>query len=142
MFSDFYERNFEELTDKSIRKFLQDRNTAKLNDIKHANKTPEVPIEYFPVFLDAVKEIMRNENEDPEDRITAASIVLYSQIGFRTAELFTVKIGSISSVYSPDKDKPLYYMDFISFKHGTGENGGTVAHTYMVKVSKVTSSLQ
>lgn len=136
MFSDFYERNFEELTDKSIRKFLQDRNTAKLNDIKHANKTPEVPIEYFPVFLDAVKEIMRNENEDPEDRITAASIVLYSQIGFRTAELFTVKTGSISSVYSPDKDKPLYYMDFISFKHGTGENGGTVAHTYINSLSK------
>ncbi len=136
MFSDFYERNFEELTDKSIRKFLQDRNTAKLNDIKYANKTPEVPIEYFPVFLDAVKEIMRNESEDPEDRITAATIVLYSQIGFRTAELFTVKTGAIHSVYSPDKDKPLYYMDFISFKHGKGENGGTVAHTYINSLSK------
>ena len=136
MFSDFYERNFEELMDKSIRKFLQDRNTAKLNDIKHANKTPEVPIEYFPVFLDAVKAIMRNESEDPEDRITAASIVLYSQIGFRTAELFTVKTGSISSVYSPDKDKSLFYMDFISYKHGTGENGGTIAHTYINSLSK------
>lgn len=136
MFSDFYERNFEELADKSIRKFLQDRNTAKLNDIKHANKTPEVPIDYFPVFLDAVKSIMRNEQEDPEDRITAASIILYSQIGFRTAELFTVKTGSIHSVYSPDKDKPLYYMDFISFKHGKGENGGTIAHTYINSLSR------
>lgn len=135
MFSDFYERNFEELADKSIRKFLQDRNTAKLNDIKHANKTPEVPINYFPVFLDAVKAIMRNKQEDPEDRITAATIVLYSQIGFRTAELFTVKTGSIHSVYSPDKDKPLYYMDFISFKHGKGENGGTIAHTYINSLS-------
>lgn len=136
MFSDFYERNFEELADKSIRKFLQDRNTAKLNDIKHANKTPEVPIDYFPVFLDAVKAIMRNEQEDPEDRITAATIVLYSQIGFRTAELFTVKTGSIHSVYSPDKDKPLYYMDFISFKHSKGENGGTIAHTYINSLSR------
>lgn len=136
MFSDFYERNFEELADKSIRKFLQDRNTAKLNDIKHANKTPEVPIDYFPVFLDAIKAIMRNEQEDPEDRITAATIVLYSQIGFRTSELFTVKTGSINSVYSPDKNKPLYYMDFISFKHGKGENGGTVAHTYINSLSK------
>lgn len=136
MFSDFYERNFEELTDKSIRKFLQDRNTAKLNDIKHANKTPEVPIEYFPVFLDAVKDIMRDESEDPEDRITAATIVLYSQIGFRTAELFTVKTGAIHSVYSPDKDKPLYYMDFISFKHGKGESGGTIAHTYVNSLSR------
>lgn len=136
MFSDFYERNFEELADKSIRKFLQDRNTAKLNDIKHANKTPEVPIDYFPVFLDAVKAIMRNEQEDSEDRITAATIVLYSQIGFRTAELFTVKTGAIHSVYSPDKDKPLYYMDFISFKHGKGENGGTIAHTYINSLSR------
>ena len=136
MFSDFYERNFEELTDKRIRKFLQDRNTAKLNDIKHANKTPEVPIDYFPIFLDAVKTIMRNEKEDPEDRITAATIVLYSQIGFRTAELFTVKTDAIRSVYSPDKDKPLYYMDFISFKHGKGENGGTIAHTYINSLSK------
>lgn len=136
MFSDFYERNFEELSDKSIRKFLQDRNTAKLNDIKHANKTPEVPIDYFPVFLDAVKAIMRNEQEDSEDRITAATIVLYSQIGFRTAELFTVKTGAIHSVYSPDKDKPLYYMDFISFKHGKGENGGTIAHTYINSLSR------
>ena len=136
MFLDFYERNFEEFRDKSIRKYLQNRNTAKLNDIKHANKTPEVPIEYFPIFLDAVKAIMRNEAEDPEDRITAASIVLYSQIGFRTAEFFTVKTGSISSVYSPDKDKPLYYLDFISFKHGTGENGGTSAHTYINALSK------
>ena len=136
MFSDFYERNFEELTDKSIRKFLQDRNISKLNDIKHANKTPEVPIDYFPVFLDAVKTIMRNEQEDPEDRITAASIILYSQIGFRTAELFTVKTGSIHSVYSPNKDKPLYYMDFLSFKHGKGENGGTIAHTYINSLSR------
>lgn len=136
MFSDFYERNFEELTDKSIRKFLLDRNTAKLNDIKHANKTPEVPVEYFPIFLDGVKEIMRDKQEDPEDRITAATIVLYSQIGFRTAELFTVKTGAIHSVYSPDKDKPLYYMDFISFKHGKGENGGTLAHTYINSLSR------
>lgn len=136
MFSDFYERNFEEFADKSIRKFLLDRNTAKLNDIKHANKTPEVPIDYFPVFLEAVKAIMRNEQEDPEDRITAATIVLYSQIGFRTAELFTVKTGAIHSVYSPNKDKPLYYMDFISFKHGKGENGGTIAHTYINSLSR------
>ena len=136
MFSDFYERNFEELTDRSIRKLLQDRNTAKLNDIKHANKTPEVPIDYFPIFLDAVKAIMRDEKEDAEDRITAATIILYSQIGFRTAELFTVKTGAIQSVYSPDKDKPLYYMDFISFKHGKGENGGTTAHTYINALSK------
>ncbi len=136
MFSDFYERNFEKLTDKSIRKFLQDRNTAKLNDIKHANKTPEVPIDYFPIFLDAVKAIMRDTQEAIEDRMTAATIVLYSQIGFRTAELFTVKTGAIHSVYSPDKGKPLYYMDFISFKHGKGENGGTVAHTYINALSK------
>ncbi|WP_026495391.1 hypothetical protein [Butyrivibrio sp. WCD3002] len=135
-FSDFYERNFEELADKSIRKFLQDRNTAKLNDIKHANKTPEVPIDYFPVFLDAVKAIMRDEKEGPEDRITAATIVLYSQIGFRTAELFTVKTASIHNVYSPNKDKPLYYMDFISFKHGKGESGGTIAHTYINSLSR------
>ena len=71
MFSDFYERNFEELADKSIRKFLLDRNTAKLNDIKHANKTPEVPIDYFPVFLEAVKAIMRNEQEDLDARSNA-----------------------------------------------------------------------
>ena len=135
MFYDFYERNFEELADKSIRKFLLDRNTAKLNDIKYANKTPEVPVEYFPIFLDAVKDIMRKEDEDPEDRITAASIVLYSQIGFRTAELFTVKTGSIRNVYSSENDKPLYYLDFVSFKHGAGENGGTVAHTYINALS-------
>ena len=115
---------------------MQDRNASKLNDIKHANKTPEVPIDYFPVFLDAIKAIMRNEQEDPEDRITAASIILYSQIGFRTAELFTVKTGSTHSVYSPNKVKPLYYMDFFSFKHGKGENGGTIAHTYINSLSR------
>lgn len=136
MFLDFYERNYEEFTDKSIRKFLQDRNRAKLNNIKHANKTPEVPIDYFPIFLEAVKAIMRNNLENPDDRITAATIVLYSQIGFRTAELFTVKANAIHSVFSPDKGKPLYYMDFISFKHGRGENGGTIAHTYINSLSK------
>lgn len=136
IFTDFYERNFEELTDKSIRKLLLDRNRAKLNDISYANKTPEVPVKYFPTFLNAIKDIMRDESEDPEDRITAASVALYSQIGFRTAELFTVKTGSIKSVYSPDKDQPLYYMDFISFKHGKGDNGGTVAHTYINALSK------
>lgn len=136
IFTDFYERNFEEMSDKSIRKLLQDRNISKLNDIKHANKTPEVPLDYFPTFLEAIKKIMRDESEDPEDRMTAATVVLYSQIGFRTAELFTVKTGAINSVYSPDKDKPLYYMNFISFKHGSGENGGTVAHTYINELSK------
>ena len=135
MFLEFYERTFEEMADKSIKKYLQDRNTAKLNDIKAANKTPEVPADYFPIFLEGVKGIMRNTAEDAEDRITAASIVLYSQIGFRTAELFTVKTDSVYSVYSPDKERPLYYMDFISFKHGYGENGGTQAHTYMNELS-------
>lgn len=135
MFVDFYERTFVELPDKTIKKYLADRNTAKLNDIKAANKTPEVPVDYFSIFLDGIKKIMRDETEDDEDRITAASIILYSQIGFRTAELFTVKTNSIKSVYSPDNDKPLYYMDFISFKHGHGENGGTIAHTYINDLS-------
>lgn len=135
MYVKFYERTFVELQDMTIKKYLEDRNTAKLNDIKAANKTPEVPVDYFPIFLDGVKKIMRDETENAEDRITAASIILYSQIGFRTAELFTVETNSIHSVYSPDKDKPLYYMDFISFKHGYGENGGTTAHTYINDLS-------
>ena len=84
MFLEFYERTFEEIADKSIKKYLQDRNTAKLNSIKAANKTPEVPVDYFPIFIEGVKSVMRNETEDPEDRITAACIILYSQIGFRT----------------------------------------------------------
>ena len=116
-FSDFYERNFEELDDKSIRKFLRDRNIAKLNAIKEANKTPEIPVDYFPVFLDGVKSVMRDDAEDPEDRITAAIVVLYSQIGFRRAEMFTITTDSVHSVYSPNMNRPLYYMDFISFKH-------------------------
>ena len=135
LFLEFYERTFEEIADKSIKKYLQDRNTAKLNSIKAANKTPEVPVDYFPIFIEGVKSVMRNETEDPEDRITAACIILYSQIGFRTSELFTVKTNCVHSVYSPDKNKPLYYMDFTSFKHGHGENGGTNAHTYMNELS-------
>ena len=125
----------EVMVDKSIKKYLQDRNTAKLNSIKAANKTPEVPVDYFPIFIEGVKSVMRNETEDPEDRITAACIILYSQIGFRTSELFTVKTNCVHSVYSPDKNKPLYYMDFTSFKYGHGENGGTNAHTYMNELS-------
>lgn len=135
MFVEFYERTFEELTDQSIKKYLADRNTSRINSIKEANKTPEVPVEYFPIFLDGVKTIMRDTSKSDEDRITAASIILFSQIGFRTSELFTVKINSVNSVWSPDKEKPLYYMEFKSHKHGTGEDGSTVGRTYINALS-------
>lgn len=135
MFMEFYERTFEELSDQSIKKYLADRNTSRMNSLKEANKTPEVPIEYFPIFLDGVKSVMRDINKPDEDRITAASIILFSQIGFRTSELFTVKINSVHSVWSPNKEKPLYYMEFKSFKHGTGEDGGTVGRTYINALS-------
>lgn len=135
MFVEFYERTFEELDDQSIKKYLAARNTSRINSIKEANKTPEVPIEYFPIFLDGVKSIMRDTTESNEDRITAASIVLFTQIGFRTSELFTVNTNSVHSVWSPDKEKPLYYMEFKSFKHGDGEDGGTIGKTYINALS-------
>lgn len=135
MFLEFYERTFEELDDQSIKKYLADRNTSRINSIKEANKTPEVPVEYFPIFLNGVKSIMRNTTESDEDRITAASIVLFTQIGFRTSELFTVKINSVHSIWSPNKEKPLYYMEFKSYKHGSGEDGGTVGRTYINSLS-------
>ena len=135
MFMEFYERTFEELDDQSIKKYLAERNTSRINSIKEANKTPEVPVEYFPVFLDGIKSIMRDTTKSDEDRITAASIVLFTQIGFRTSELFTVKTNSVYSVWSPDKEKPLYYMEFKSFKHGSGEDGGTVGRTYINALS-------
>lgn len=135
LFIEFYERTFEELDDPSIKKYLADRNTFRMNSIKEANKTPEVPIEYFPVFLEGVKSVMRDTTKSDEERITAASIILFSQIGFRTSELFTVKINSVHSVWSPNKEKNLYYMEFESFKHGTGEDGGTIGRTYINALS-------
>lgn len=123
------------MNDKSIRKYLNERNTAKINNNKEAGKTPEIPIDYFPIFIDGLKGIMRDENKDTEDRITAAVIILYSQIGFRTSEMFTVKTNSLQQVWSPDKCKPLYYLEYKSFKHGASENDWTIGKTYINELS-------
>lgn len=135
LFIEFYERTFKELKDQNIKKYLGNKDLSKIKNIKESNKTPEVPIEYFPIFIDGIKKIMRNDNETNEDRITAASIILFTQIGFRTSEMLTLKANSLKSIYSPNKNKKLYYINFLSFKHGKGENGSTIAHTYINDLS-------
>lgn len=135
LFLQFYERNFEELNDRSILKYLEERDTSKINLIKENNKTPEVPTDYLPVLIEGYKKIMRDETESIDDRITAAAVILYTQIGFRTGELFTVKTGAIEYSYSPTKEKPLRYMNFLSYKHGKTDTDATSAHTFITDLA-------
>lgn len=134
-FVEFYEANFNTLIDTSIKKYLTEINTSKVKSIKEANKTPEIPIDYLNSFIANCKDIMYDKTASETDRITSAIMILYSQIGFRASELLGVKINSIKEEYSPDIKEPLRYLTFISYKNSDGDNGGTLAHTYINNLS-------
>lgn len=134
-FIDFFEFNFKKINDNSINTFLKEKNDAKRKAIKESNKTPEIPIEYLSKLVSYCKKLMLDENEDEQERCTAAIIILYSQIGFRTGELLTIKANSLKEELSPNFDEPLRYLTYKSYKHGKGESQGSEGVTVINDLS-------
>lgn len=134
-FTNYYEKYINKMNDPSIIKFLKKTNRSKIKSLINANKTPEVPVEYFSIFLDGCKKIMRDEKADKEDRKVAAALIMFSQIGFRTSEFLSLKVDSIKTSYSPEGKDPLYYLDFYTTKSVSGDNGYEIAHTFLNELS-------
>ena len=127
----FYEQTIAELSDPRIMKYLISANLDEIKKAQAANKTPEIPEEFLGRMIEGLRRIMNNDRETETFRIMAAMLILYSQIGFRTGELLTVKAHSIKEVPGPEGKEPLRYIEFLSYKHGTGDTGASVAHTYI-----------
>lgn len=130
-FARFYVSSIEEIDDKGILKYLQEYDLTLYNAVRNENRAPEIPKEYLGTMLNGVKEIMRDDEEELSSRITAACIILFSQIGFRRGELFTLKPGAVYEVPSPSGHEPLRYLEFMSYKHGRSDNEASKAHTYV-----------
>lgn len=134
-FVKFYETNFAKLNDPSVIEYLKDHDLSKVRSIRENNKTPEIPSEYLSNFINVCKDIMYNENEPKNDRIIAASLILYSQTGMRTGEFFTIKTNAIDEVPSPSGEEPLRYLNFLTYKNAGTDNGTINAHSYINNLS-------
>ena len=63
-----YSTNFSDILSNELVRFLDERNVKLLNAIRHKNKTPDIPQEYFNKLLAALISMMRDETLDIEYR--------------------------------------------------------------------------
>lgn len=135
LFVSYYESNFLPIKDIKVKEYLHSKDLRKLKTIKEANKTPEIPADYLKNFVKTCIDFMEDESVKQNDRITAAVLVLYSQIGFRASELLSVKFNGLHEEYLLPEKPPLRYLLYESYKHGVGDNGSSPARTFINDLS-------
>ena len=71
------------------------------NKLRHAeieqNKTPDIPQEYFDNLVKAAIKVKNDPSESNYFRALACMILIDSQLGLRTSELFALEVGRLKS---------------------------------------------
>lgn len=129
----FYKNNFNVPIDSKLIQYLQEVDTAKRSLLVNEARTPEIPPEYLKRLVELCIQLMRDDRAPFWERFVACGLVLYSQIGFRPAELHTLTINSLESLQV--EGKRLSYLRYKSFKRGKGDNGWIDGKTYVNTLS-------
>lgn len=129
---EFYETHFESMVDgDQIKKVLNDIDYSRLQKNIDASKFPAIPDDFLSRLIEVCREIIKDDSIRINYRITAACLLMYSQIGLRTGELMTMKTNSIKYVHSDILDRDLPYLHFLTYKSGRKDNDAYIARSYL-----------
>lgn len=106
-----------------------------LTAIKQNSKTPNIPEEFFQNTLSASIKTMNDTNAPALYRGLACILVIVSETGLRTGELFALEVGCLKQV-TIFNGETAYYMEYKTWKHEKGTGTISISVTYVNDLTK------
>lgn len=79
---------------------------------QYDDKTPNIPEEYYVDIINKAIEVLNDESECLNTRMTAGMIILVSQTGLRVQDLLGIKVDDLSKRYLPISKVTCHYLHF------------------------------
>lgn len=135
-FLTFADAYFGEETPQSTFTYLRNADKQLLDAHLEAGKHQEIPLDYLDVLIDVAQKSMLNETCSSLVRITAAAMLIVSQIGMRISELLGVRTDALKiSNPSFDGATPIAYLEFLVPKSSREGGGKRIARCIANEIS-------
>lgn len=130
-FLHFYDRMFAPVADTTVFDALKHYSERTWNNIRGAEGFRRIPEEYLTNLITTCQDIVKDENERPSERITAATLLILSQTGLRISELLACKTGSLQILAGHAGFPDIAYMTYFRTKGMKGDNRYSDARTIL-----------
>lgn len=131
----FYNASYQELFSKSHFEVLDNIDEKYYKAVQLDRKTPSIPEDFFDNTLSAAIKTMNDSKEKSFFRGMSAMLVILSQTGLRSGELFALKAGCLKTI-NAYKDKNIYYLEYETWKKHRGNASVSVEITYVNELTK------
>ncbi len=115
-FCDNYDANFGSVFINEFYKDISKMTNKKIIKAEALNsKTPDIPKDYFDKLLVAIITTINDKNTPVYYRALSCMLLMESQIGIRTGELFDLEVGCMKPITVSSGDKA-YYIEYKTWK--------------------------
>lgn len=128
MFLDFQKAFFKISVSPEIESFLLRIAKKAINNMIRQERTPAIDDGYLVPLVSTCQRVLKDGNEDEDSKVTAAVLLLVSQVGMRISEASALNTGSLS-VSHVDGKEDIAYLTFKVFKDVPGDTGYKTAHS-------------
>ena len=133
-FLEFFSMTFARLSDTGLVPWLA--SFSKRRQItRRTEGHPAIPDAYLDALLSACLATMRDDEAPHDDRITAATTLIFSQTGLRSADLLGAEAHSLELVEGACGMPDLVYLNYRSIKGGRGDGRARPARTIINDIS-------
>lgn len=120
-FCENYDANFTQVFTKGFYTDIDNIVDSSLIKAESENsRTPDIPADYFDKTIAAAIATINDEEAPVYYRALSCMILMESQVGLRTGELFDLKLGCVKPIRTTSGDTA-YYVEYETWKrhHGT-----------------------
>lgn len=134
-FISYYNANIEEIFTKAHFRELKIIDIRAYKAAAEKSKTPNIPENFFNQMLSTAIKDMENEKEDTFYRGMSAMLIIASQTGLRTAELFALETGCVKPV-TIFNGETAYYLEYKTWKRVRALSAASTEITYVNALTK------
>lgn len=130
-FCEYYDANFEQTFDSDFYNTINGLIDPKLIAAEAENsKTPNLPQDYFDAIVSAAINTINDSSAPNYFRAMSCMILMESQVGLRTGELFELKVGCVRPVKTKSSDDA-YYLEYRTWKRHRGTRTSSTEISYV-----------
>ena len=115
-FLEHYEASFSPLPDRRCLKLLARQDARQRKAAAEAGKRDEIEETYLEELLLVCHRVALDPSARLDDRIVACCLMMYSQIGCRTGEMGTFRVGAVSKTEGKNRGRDLWHAEFMYSK--------------------------
>ena len=131
----YYNANFYEIFNEKHFETVNSINPQLLSAVKEQSKTPNLPESFFNKMLSTAIKVMNDEDEKKFYRGMSAMLVILSQTGLRTGELFALEIDGLKTI-TLRSGEAAHYLEYKTWKRERGSKRSSTERTYVNALTK------